>query len=134
MDRGNGLAQSFTKLLRISRLTFPDDDYRPASFLQGCLGTSIPFDIPRELRFPEVRAGLGSGGQSTIGMTVPEASMDEDRQLATPVDDVWTTRQFLGVQAIAQPERRQCATYGEFRSGVPPSDPAHQLASCGIDG
>ena len=91
----------------------------------------VPGGIPGDLLMPEIRIGLEGAG-SVPWAAVPEATVDEDRDLVTGEDDVRSTSDcwfWPSVHAIPETPGMKDSTYGEFGSRISWSVRLHDPAS-----
>lgn len=100
---------------------FPQTKDTPSGFDQGVVGSSITFNVPTELRGPV--PFVCSRMPTVLRANVPEAAIDEDRQLSRCENDVWP---YSGVSikvephvlAVPVPERMQRFAKCYFGFGV----------------
>jgi hypothetical protein len=116
--------------LRLSGLALPDGSHAPASVAARFRIPVVTRHVCGELGRPEVLSRGGCGGEPAPGVSVPEASVNEDNQPATWQDDVWTPGQALDVQPESKPSRMHGPPEHEFRASIPPSDRGHHPAAC----
>jgi len=62
------------------RLAFPHDNHAPAEAFEGGDTRTVPFDVPRELRYPVVLSGGRRTRSLAGGVRMPEATVDKDRK------------------------------------------------------
>ena len=105
--------------------TFPDDDDAPTGGLQGCLFLFVAFDIAFEFLGPEFDVGFGHGGDFATFMAMPEAAIDENDGMPFGEDDVGMSRQFGGMEAIAEAKRMEVVAHDNLRLRVFRADFAH---------
>ena len=113
--------------LNRGRLVLPNADDVPAIFLQPYFGAAIALDVGLELGFPPLAVGLRMSGVDRAAM--PEASVDEDRDLGWAEDDVSghpEPANGLPMNPVAQPKPMQFGTKREFRPGVAPTIGPHR--------
>lgn len=72
-------------------LTFPHHDDVPPVGLQQPDVAPVPLHVPRELCLPELTVVLGHG-EVADGTAMPEASVDEDRNLPSRITDIGSSR------------------------------------------
>lgn len=85
---------------RLSQLTLPDCQNVPARIFQVMLFSYIPLDVEFELARPESAVCLGHSG-STGRTPMPEAPIDEHRELATRKRNIGATGSLLPVKSVA---------------------------------
>ena len=116
------------------RLALPDLQNRPAGGLKLLPGPQVPLSIPSELGPPELLTGLWHSRELAVrvGMLVPEATMDEDRDLPGAEYDIGTTGEILRLQPIAQARGMECLSHSKLGLSVPSPDERHLRASSRI--
>jgi hypothetical protein len=110
---------------------FPDDEDTPAKILQPLPISLVAFDVPVQLRFPELRPRPGSVCEPAAGMTVPEAAVDEHNRPVTGQDDVGLPGQIPHVQPVAKATGMEMPPNHQFGLRVTPADPGHHAAAGG---
>jgi hypothetical protein len=58
-------------------------------------------------------------------VAVPEATVYKYDGPETGKNDVWLSRQFLGMDSVAKPGSMQCAPQTDFRRGIDSTDAGH---------
>ena len=109
------------------RFVLPDADDVPAIFRQPHFGAAITLDVGLELGFPPLAVGLRMSGVDRAAM--PKASVDEDRDLGWPEDDVSgqpESANGLPMNPVAQPKPMQFATKCKFWPGIAPTIGPHR--------
>ncbi len=109
------------------RLVLPNADDVPAIFPQPYFGAAIALDVGSELGCPPLAVGLRMSGVDRAA--VPEASVDEDRDLGGAEDDVSghvESVNGLPMNPVAQPKPMQFGTKCEFRPAVAPTIGPHR--------
>ncbi len=98
--------------------------------LQGSLDPFIPSPVPVDLGGPELGAGLGDAEELAAGVSVPEASVDEDDGAVLGEDDVgfaWEGAVLGSVDGEAESEAVEDGADGELGLGVARADARHHL-------
>jgi hypothetical protein len=93
----------------------------------------VPFDVPLQLRKPEIEPGFRQARQlaGRVWVPVPHASIDEYGDTAARKDNIWLSGQVGYMQPKPQPGGMHRPTYAEFWLCVPPLDPRHALGAFG---
>ncbi len=79
----------------------PNGHHMPSSPPKEASNSSVASPIPTNLLFPKLLVRLGEFCPLAVRMTVPEASVNEDRSLCGRDNEVWCTRQCLDVPPVA---------------------------------
>lgn len=105
--------------VRLSALQFalPDGENAPSSTFQGVGDLTVPLLIAGELGRPEIGAWLRGRRFAAAGMTMPEASMNEDGGTVFRQDDVRASGQILAGDAIAKTQGVKPSTQVDLRLG-----------------
>jgi hypothetical protein len=96
------------------------------------LSRIAPF-VVRDLLLPELAIAFGNGCGSATPMTVPEASMNEDRPFLRAIGDVGRSRQVPVGAAVANSCPPEPTTEGKLRPGSELPNTAHSFRSRGVD-
>ena len=110
-------------------LAFPNDE-NPKSQLLYFLGIRlISFSVAYKLRYPVISSGARRGCPPATLVSMPEASMDEDRPSAAAIRKVRATGQARHVFPVSEAELTQGDADPDFRRGVSTPYPRHVLGS-----
>lgn len=112
-----------------SKFALPDDEDLPAEFAQLLLLPMIAPNVRLELAHPEIHPKAGDIGKPAIGMSMPEASVNEDDDRFRREHKVGTPRQTAASQDIAKPSRMEAASHHQFGLRVPATDALHHAAT-----
>jgi hypothetical protein len=63
---------------------------------------------------------------------MPEAAVDEDGFAPSLKDDVWLTRDVLGMEGVSYANRVQDMAHCQLWLSISVTDPAHSFASFGL--
>lgn len=113
----------------LAKSALPDHGNAPARVLQRLDSPMVSSPIGGELLQPELRPGAGKPKQPTILMAMPEAAIDEHNSRPLRENDVWPTREVLGVQSKTESISPEHRPHGLFRLGVLGPDSRHQRRS-----
>src|SRR6185503_8965174 len=113
------------KAFGVARLAFPDDGAFPPQLFQRGERRAVAFHIAADLGLPVGAIGGRHARAPGAVMTVPEASVDEQRSAAGREDEVRLARQIVPVEAEAQTKRVGGAAHGQLRRRVPRLHRAH---------
>lgn len=123
------------KQFRPGQLTLPESEYSPTHVHQtGCVAF-VPLAIALKLRAPKRLARFGHPRELTIGIgvTMPKASVDEDRELLFAENDIRPARKLLSMKPISKARTMECSPHDHFRFRIATADPRHLRATGGID-
>ena len=110
-------------------LVFPHPDDRPASFDEAPVRLRVALDVAGEFGGPPVR--VGGRRRSMLRARMPEAAVDEDRNLRPREHDVSCPSQVgqrPNMHPIAEAKAVQTAPQQHLRSGITSGLPAHASA------
>ena len=107
-----------------SQGTFPDHERAPSVRFQRGQRVAVPVHVAIDLGLPERGAGLGPSEQRA-SMTVPEASMYEDRGAVLRKHHVGFSGHVRCMESVAETAPVKTAPHEQLGSGVPAPDPAH---------
>ena len=113
-----GAQPSHQALCAYFRLAFPHDHNVVLKHRQRALGALVTHSIRAELVQPETAIARRAGRPLASGMTVPEATMDEDRPAPLAIRNVRGTRQVSVVGSEPVSYGPEGTTDGQFRRGV----------------
>lgn len=91
----------------------------------------VPGYVLCKLFLPELDSRFGRVGETTPGMAVPEASMDEDGNAAPLHDDVWPSRKGAVLNAVAHTQSAQCPPHSQLGPRVASPNGGHVRAAPG---
>ncbi len=92
------------------QLAFPDNDNEPPFCFQLTPYFLIPFLIPHDLDFPELRIGLGNSIVLTSFMAMPKAAMNKNHSAVLGKKNVRFTRKTFVIYPITESIAPQNAT------------------------
>ncbi len=114
----------------------PDSDHGPASGRKVRVIPLIPVFVPSKLCRPVAAISLRAGAM--IGASVPEAAINEDRELCSREDDVGVDRSTLGrnsnwvVHSKAETQGKEGRPNSPLGPGIAPSIALHRGAHRGV--
>ena len=104
-------------------LVLPHANDRPARFRELAVGVVVTLPVARDLRTPEAFIDLGRA--QMLGTAVPEAAIEEDRDLGAGEYDIGRTAQRRdrpGIHPVTQTEsvyrRAQCTLWPGIATAV----------------
>lgn len=112
-----------------AQLALPDHANTPSHLSKGVDRISITLDVGCELGRPEPLVRCRCRRESTAGVAVPEATVNEDHGAMTREHQVWTARQVTAMQAESQPLREQQTAQSTLRHRVLVANGAHHAAA-----
>lgn len=110
-------------------LALPKHEYAPAERAERGFGLKVALAVALELGEPVVEPGLGLPRQTTSGVLVPEAAVDEHDPPQAREHEVRRTGQVGAVQAEAVAETVGGAPHAHLGFGTGLADAAHVVAS-----
>jgi hypothetical protein len=110
-------------------VALPDYPHAPSEFCERAVDLAVAGNVPVEFCLPEVDPSLGGVGEGATGMPVPEAAVDEDRDLPAGQDDVGDARKVAPVEPEPKTKPVQDASDGDLGVRIPSPDPRHHGAS-----
>jgi len=75
----------------------------------------IAFDVPLKLRLPKLVISTRGRRPMAVAVSMPEAPVNEDRPPAVAIGDVGGAWKIAVPHSVAEPERVESSTSGEFR-------------------
>jgi len=114
------------KIVAIERLTFPNYEHVPAGGAQLPSHAPVPLDVVGELLSPICRPRLRSRCSNAASVSMPEASMDEDRFPRSGEDKVGCSRQIAAMKSKPIAQSMGDAADDDLRSGILPSHSGHE--------
>ena len=112
-----------------SKFALPDDEDLPSEFAQLLLLPIIAPHVRLELAHPEFHPSAGNTGEPATGMSMPEASVNEDDDRFRREHKVGTPGQIAASQDIAKPPRMEASSHQQFGLRVPATDALHHAAT-----
>lgn len=114
------------KHFRPSELAFPDGQDAPPQFAEIPSVARIARDVRFELCGPEADVRLGCGRTLASGVTMPEATMDEDHRSMPWEHDVGGAGKIAAANSEAKAHAVQEGTHHELGLRVPSADAGHE--------
>ena len=97
---------------------FPDDRNAPAATHQRCNRHLVALLVALQFLVPEIGAGLGKPKVAAASMTMPKAAMHKHHCLPLAQNQVRSSGQPLGVQAISETGAPEPVSYQQLRAGA----------------
>ena len=120
----------FVQAVFAPRLAFPDDEGCPARLTECEKVPLVAHDVLPEFFQPELAPFCRHGRVLAEGMSMPEASVNEDGDAVSGKHEVRATRQRAVMEAEAQSGRVQVAPDAHFRTSVLAPDACHHPGPC----
>ena len=97
---------------------FPDDRNAPAATHQRRNRHLVTLLVAPQFLVLEIGAGLGKPKVAAASMTMPKAAMHKHHCLPLAQNQVRSSRQPLGVQAVSETGAPEPVSYQQFRAGA----------------
>lgn len=97
---------------------FPDDRNAPAATHQGRNRHLVALLVAPQFLVPEIGAGLGEPEVGTTSMAMPKAAMHKHHRLPSGQNQVRSSWQPFGVQAISETSAPEPVAHQQLRSGA----------------
>jgi hypothetical protein len=112
-------------------LTLPNDQYIPPCGSEFLLFYAISSPIVFQLRLPKIEPRFRQASKLATRITVsmPEATMHENRLAASRENQVWAAREIAAVKAVAVAHAMHQATNDHLGGGILAPNAAHSFAS-----
>lgn len=108
-------------------LVLPGSHHQPAGLTERYIVAPVTGNVGSKLGAPPIGVRLWS--HCVLWASVPEAAVNEDRDLRPSQCDIGATRKVPQVDAVPEPSAVQLAAESQFRPGIPSSETGHEAAN-----
>lgn len=116
----------FAQPIRILSLAFPNDRASPARRLEPFDGPTVALDVGVELVLPELCACLRCRRAAAAFVSMPEATVDENREPVARQHDVRGPWEITAMEPKAEAVTMEETADRHFRGGIAAANPRHE--------
>lgn len=117
-------------LISPAKGALPDSSHTPSACQDGRANQTIPRRIRFELCLPEISSRRWCRGITASFVTMPEASMHEDRRTVPRQHQIGSALHLSGMKSETETAGVQFSSKQQFRLGVPAPYPRHHAGPC----